>query len=229
MRLPATYNRVADSNSNTTISTTDNNYLRINRSAFRMSKKSTGLLSTTVPEWIDTVLADFDAFLTDHANCERKANALLMSMIVKYPDRRAMIPRLIELAQEELEHFAETYAFMEKRGLLLSKDTPDPYVNQLLASARHGRDERYIDRLLIASVIESRGAERFRIVAENITDPELAAFYEKLWKCEVKHAHVFVLLLNQEYDEAMINARHQELLALEATIVAGLELRPALH
>jgi tRNA-(ms[2]io[6]A)-hydroxylase len=194
-----------------------------------MSKKSTGLLSDTTPEWIKAVLADFDSFLTDHANCERKANAMLMSMIVKYPDRPTIIPRLIELAQEELEHFAETYAFMEKRGLLLTKDTPDPYVNQLLAAARHGRDERFIDRLLIASVIECRGAERFRIVGENITNPELAAFYTKLWKSETKHAHVFVLLLNREYDPAVIDARHQELLKLEAEIVAGLELRAALH
>jgi tRNA-(ms[2]io[6]A)-hydroxylase len=194
-----------------------------------MSKKSTDLLSDTTPEWIKAVLADFDSFLTDHANCERKANAMLMSMIVKYPDRPTIIPRLIELAQEELEHFAETYAFMEKRGLLLTKDTPDPYVNKLLAAARHGRDERFIDRLLIASVIECRGAERFRIVGENITEPDLAAFYTKLWKSETKHAHVFVLLLNREYDPAVIDARHQELLKLEAEIVAGLELRAALH
>ena len=194
-----------------------------------MSKKSPELLSTTSPEWIKTVLADFDSFLTDHASCERKANALLMSMVVKYPDRPGIIPQLIELAQEELEHFAETYAFMAKRGLLLQKDEPDPYVKQLLAVARHGRDERFIDRMLISSVIERRGAERFRLVAENVADPELAAFYEKLWKSEIKHAHVFTLLLKQEYDEASIDIRHQELLQIEADINDGLELRAALH
>ena len=194
-----------------------------------MGKKAPDLLSTTPPEWIETVLADFDTFLIDHANCERKANALLMSMIAKYPDRTAIVAPLIELAQEELEHFAEAYAFMEKRGLTLGKDEPDAYVNRLLKMARHGRDERFIDRMLIASVIENRGSERFRIVAENIADPELAAFYAKLWKSEVKHAHVFALLLHREYDPAVIDARHHELLELEAEIVAGLELRPALH
>ena len=140
-----------------------------------------------------------------------------------------IIPQLIELAQEELEHFAETYAFMAKRGLLLQKDEPDPYVKQLLAVARHGRDERFIDRMLISSVIERRGAERFRLVAENVADPELAAFYEKLWKSEVKHAHVFTLLLKQEYDEELIDVRHQELLQIEADINDCLELRAALH
>ena len=194
-----------------------------------MGKKSFELLSTTAPGWIETVLSDFDAFLIDHASCERKANALLMSMIVKYPDRTRIIPQLIELAQEELEHFAEAYAFMEKRGLSLGKDSPDPYVNQLLASARHGRDERFIDRMLIASVIESRGAERFRIVAENMEYQELADFYDRLWKSEIKHSHVFLLMLQWEYDAATIGNRHRELIELEADILAGLELRPALH
>ena len=194
-----------------------------------MGKNTFELLSTTDPRWIAAVLADFDTFLTDHASCERKANAMLMSMIVKYPDRQLAIPQLIELAQEELEHFAETYSFMAKRGLTLCKDTPDPYVNTLLAAARHGRDERYIDRMLISSVIEKRGAERFRIVAEHVDDPELAAFYDKLWKSEVKHAHIFVLLLHKEYPAALIEPRLAELIELEAKALAELEFRPALH
>ncbi len=194
-----------------------------------MGNKSIELMSTTSPEWIETVLADFDAFLTDHASCERKANALLMSLIAKYPDRSNIITQLIDLALEELEHFAEAWAFMRKRGLALGKDAPDPYVNRLLATARHGRDERFIDRLLISSVIERRGAERFRIVAEHMEEPELRDFYERLWKSEVKHAHVFVHMLHREYDPAMIDARLAEITAIEAEICASLALRPALH
>lgn len=194
-----------------------------------MGKNSFELESSTDPRWIKTVLDDFDTFLIDHASCERKANALLMSMIVKYPDRPAIIAQLIELAQEELEHFAEAYACMEQRGLAFTKDTPDPYVNQLLAAARHGRDERFIDRMLISAIIEKRGAERFRIIAEHIDDPELAAFYDKLWKSEIKHAHVFVMLLAREYPQETLDARLAELIPLEAEILAGLEFRAALH
>jgi len=194
-----------------------------------MGKNNFDLGSTTDPRWIKTVLADFDAFLADHASCERKANAMLMSMIVKYPDRTAIIPQLIQLAQEELEHFAEAYTCMTDRGLLLTKDEPDPYVNQLLAAARHGRDERFIDRMLIAAVIEKRGAERFRIVAEHIPEPDLAAFYDRLWKCEMKHAQVFVLMLKKEFSADLIDGRLDELLTLETNILAGLKLRAALH
>jgi len=194
-----------------------------------MGKKSFELHSSSDPAWIETVLNDFDTFLIDHASCERKATALLMSMIVKYPDRTNVIPQLIELAQEELEHFAEAYTFMDKRGLQIAKDTPDPYVNLLLSASRHGRDERYIDRMLISSIIEKRGSERFRIIAESIDDPELAKFYEKLWKSEVKHAHIFVLLLHKDFDSSIIDNRLDELLQLEAQVLSELDLRPALH
>jgi tRNA-(ms[2]io[6]A)-hydroxylase len=144
-----------------------------------MARKSTDLLVATHPDWVHTVLADFDAFLQDHANCERKASALAMSMVIKHPDRTRIVPALIALAQEELEHFRQVYELMVARGLPLVKDTQDPYVNQLAACMRHGREPRFLDRLLISSLIECRGAERFRLIAEALEDPDLQA----TWRC----------------------------------------------
>lgn len=194
-----------------------------------MTRKSIDLLVDTHPEWVHIVLADFDAFLLDHANCERKAFAFAMSLVAKYPDRTGLIGTLIDLAQEELEHFREVYALLEHRGLALRRDEADPYIQQLLSHARHGRDARLIDRMLISSVIETRGAERFRILAEAIDDPALREFYERLWKAETKHAHQFAEILLREFDESVIYPRLHELMKLEAEIVPGLELRPALH
>ena len=123
------------------------------------------MTSPTSSEWVDVVLSDLNAFLLDHANCERKASALAMSLVVKYPDRRRIVSGLIDLAQEELQHFRQMYDVLEKRGLTLVRDEPDPYVNELLAVGRHGRDERFIDRMLVSSVVECRGAERFGLLA----------------------------------------------------------------
>ena len=131
-----------------------------------MARKSPDLLVATHPDWVFTVLADFDAFLQDHANCERKASALAMSLVIKHPDRTRIVPTLIALAREELEHFAQVYALMAARGLPLVKDTQDPYVNRLAACMRHGREARFLDRLLVSSLIECRGAERFRAPSE---------------------------------------------------------------
>ena len=194
-----------------------------------MGKKSIDLLVSTPPEWVDIVLADFDTFLLDHANCERKASAFAMSLVAKYPDRTRLTGTLIDLALEELDHLREVYALLEQRGLALRRDDPDPYVQQLLAVARHGRDSRLIDRMLISSVIEARGAERFRILAETITDPALREFCERLWKSEAKHAHQFAHLLLKEFDASLVYPRLEELVAIEADILPKLEIRAAMH
>lgn len=194
-----------------------------------MTRKSIDLLLPTPPGWVKTVLADFDAFLVDHANCERKASALAMSLVVKYPDRRKILSALIDLAQEELQHFREVYEILEQRGLSLAKDEPDPYVNQLLGVARHGREERFIDRMLISSVVECRGAERFGILARTLEEGPLKTFYERLAKSETKHGHQFVRLVLKECDENVVFARLEEFMTLEAAIVENLALRPALH
>ncbi len=194
-----------------------------------MAKKSIDLLIATDPNWVNVILENFDEFLADHANCERKASALAMSMVVKYPDRSKIIPALIELAQEELQHFKEVYELMQQRGIRLIKDTQDPYVNQLLTALRHGRDQRFLDQMLIASVIECRGAERFRMIAQALTDESLRCFYRDLWACEAKHGHIFVDMVLNYIEPDMVYLRLDELMAIEAEIIQTLDWRPSLH
>ena len=50
------------------------------------------LKEKTSRAWLDTVLADFDAFLADHASCEKKASGMAMSMIAHYPDKPRLCP-----------------------------------------------------------------------------------------------------------------------------------------
>uniref|UniRef100_A0A450U2Y9 tRNA-(Ms[2]io[6]A)-hydroxylase n=1 Tax=Candidatus Kentrum sp. FW TaxID=2126338 RepID=A0A450U2Y9_9GAMM len=194
-----------------------------------MAKKSIDLLTDTDPSWVVVIKENFDAFLADHANCERKASALAMSLIVKYPDRVAIIPPLIALAQEELEHFRVVYELMEDRGLRIVRDTRDPYVEQLLELLRHGRDERFLDRLCVASLIECRGAERFRIISEALDDPALKAFYRDLWASEAAHGNLFATLALEYFDADTVYPRLEEMAEQEARIIRELDWRPALH
>jgi tRNA-(ms[2]io[6]A)-hydroxylase len=194
-----------------------------------MTRRSVDLHSATDPAWVAGILGNFDAFLADHANCERKASALAMSLVVKHPDRVLIIPALIDVAREELEHFQQVYQLMQRRGLRLVRDEQDPYVNALLGHCRHGRDSQLLDRLLIASVVECRGAERFRIVAGALTDPELAAFYDELWKAETKHGHQFVDMALRCFPADEVYQRLQELMQQESAIVASLPWRASLH
>ena len=194
-----------------------------------MARRSIDLLVATDPDWVNAVFADFDAFIQDHANCERKASALAMSLVVKHPDRTRIVPTLIALAQEELEHFRQVYELMMARGLELVKDTQDPYVNQLMACMQHGREQRFLDRLLVSSLIECRGAERFGIIAQTLEDQSLKEFYTSLWKAETKHGHQFVDMALKYEDAEIVAARLQQLAEQEAEIVQRLEWRASLH
>ena len=121
------------------------------------------------------------------------------------------------------------YAIAEERGLELIKDEQDRYVNGLIATARHGRDERFIDRMLIASAIECRGAERFGILANTLDAGPLRSLYERLWKAETKHGHLFAHLLLQYFPADVVYPRLEEIMRTEADIISKLTIRPALH
>jgi tRNA-(ms[2]io[6]A)-hydroxylase len=194
-----------------------------------MARKSVDLLCATPTQWVQVILDDFDTFLADHANCERKASALAMSLVVKYPQRTAIIAPLIAIAREELEHFEQVYEVMCARGVAIARDEPDPYVNALGALMQHGRDERLLDRLLVSSIVECRGAERFRIVAEALVDEDLKRFYTTLWKAETKHGHQFVDMALRCATADAVYPRLQELMEAEAEIIDRLPWRASLH
>ena len=194
-------------------------------------KLSLDLSAASPPAWVKTVMSDLPAFLQDHADCERKASAMAMSFVAKYPDRVEIIPDLIETAVEELEHFQQVYAHMKKRGIQLAREmTQDPYIQSLLNLCHTDPVRRFLDRLLLASIIECRGAERFRLVCEALDDDsELKGFYHELWVSEAKHGNIFVKMALRYFQEAEVYARLGELNAAEGKIILSLPLRPALH
>lgn len=193
-------------------------------------KLSMDLACPSPQAWLDAVLADFDTFLQDHANCERKASAMAMHFVAKYPDRKEMIPELIETAIEELEHFQQVYQIMQERGIGLPHHIDaDPYVGQLLDLCQTPTHGRFLDRLLVASVVETRGAERFRLIAENISDPALQSFYKRFWTSEAKHGHIFVKFALWYFDETEVFDRLAFFVQKEADILQGLKIRSALH
>jgi tRNA 2-(methylsulfanyl)-N6-isopentenyladenosine37 hydroxylase len=182
------------------------------------------------PGWIISVLSDFSSFLQDHADCERKASATAMSLVAKYPNRVEIIPELIEIAIEELEHFQLVYKVMESKGIQFSHAIhEDPYIKALMKAQHDGLEERFLDRLLIASVVETRGAERFRLVADNLNDEQLSKFYKMLWISEAKHGHVYVKMALHYFPEEKFYKRLEWWVAKEAEIIEALPLRAALH
>ena len=193
-------------------------------------KLSLDLAVDSKQEWIDAVMEDFNSFLKDHADCERKASAMAMSFVAKYPDRLEIIPELIETGIEELEHFQQVYQLMQARGIQLSHSIgEDLYVKALIKQCHSGRLERFMDRLLIASVVETRGAERFKMVADTLEEPELKSFYKTLWTSEAKHGHIFVKMALTYFDKDKVYDRLQWWVDQEGVVLDNLEIKAALH
>ncbi len=191
--------------------------------------KVTALRYQTSPQWTATVLSNFDEFLPDHAAAEKKASSMAVTMISHYPDREQLVLAMTELAVEELSHYREVVRIIYQRGLQLKNDTKDPYVVSFRQHIRQGPDKYLLDRLLIAGIIEARGAERFGLLAQAMAPGTLKSFYQSITRSEQRHEGLFVELANRYFAADTVNQRADELLDAEAEIVADLPIRPLLH
>ena len=134
----------------------------------------------TPQAWTTAVMGDFDHFLLDHAAAEKKASGMAISMLSHYPDRIELVAAMADLAIEELTHYREVLKWIHRRGLITTSDQKDPYVGAFRRSLRQGSDIYFLDRLLTASIIEARGAERFSLVAEALEPGPLKKFYQSI-------------------------------------------------
>ena len=175
------------------------------------------------------VLRDFPAFLADHAACERKAVALCLSLTVRYPAKTKLTEPLLALAKEELEHFHQVTKLLLERDLTLTPDRKDPYISTIQRAMRDGRETRLLDTLVASSLIEARGAERFQLLAEALTEESLKQFYHRLAKSEQAHHLVFLRLAKLYYDGSAIGAAVEKFLTIESEAMLQAPKGPTLH
>ena len=122
----------------------------------------------TDPGWVKLALQNFDALLADHAHCEKKAAATALSLVASYPDCDRLVRKLSLLAIEELRHFRAVHLLLHKRGRSLNRDSGVDYVKALLQNLRHTPEERRMDRLLVAALIEARSHERLSLFMSGV-------------------------------------------------------------
>ena len=187
------------------------------------------LHAPTTARWLRAVLDDFDAFLVDHAACERKAMSTGMLFVVRYPDREALLETMIEFAKEELEHFQLLVKLLLRRGLRPGPDVEDEYAGGLQNLVRHGRDERLLDRLLVSAIFEARGCERFGMLATHLPEGEERELYRRLTRADARHQRTFLELAEQYFPSEAIEARRAGLLEAEAGLITGLAPAAALY
>ena len=190
-----------------------------------------GLQLPTDPRWAELVHQDLPELLTDHAWCEQKAASNAISMIVRYPELGGLVTELTRIAQEELDHFGQVVAKIHARGWQLGPERKDHYVNELMQFVRKdgSREERLVDRLLFSAMIEARSCERFKLLTEECTDPELRDFYRDLMVSEAGHYTTFIGLARLFGGQVDVDARWADFLAFEAEVVARYGKAPTMH
>lgn len=174
---------------------------------------------------------NIDEILTDHAYCEQKAASTAISLIVTFPEYPELVTEMIALAREEMGHFKMVHDRILARGKTLGKYRKDDYVVALMTFFPKGgtRKDQLVHRLLYAALIEARSCERFRLLAEQLRDPELAAFYRQLMASEAGHYTLFLNFARTYGDREVVDRKWQDLLAYEAEIMKGLGKKETMH
>jgi tRNA-(ms[2]io[6]A)-hydroxylase len=188
-----------------------------------------GLTLPTSAEWLASVLNDPARVLIDHAHCEKKAATMAISLINRYPGRRELVEAMALLAQEEMEHFAQVTNKIYERGYELQRDTGDAYVQALHQLIGKQEPDRLVDTLLVSSIVEARSCERFKLLAESDVDEDLRSFYASLVESEAQHRTLFVRLARLYASRPTVDARLNELNALEGEIIYSLRGEAVMH
>ncbi len=191
-----------------------------------------GLKLETDPRWVNIVEKNIEEILTDHAYCEQKAATNAISIMISYAYHPEIVDEMVSLAKEELTHFEMVHQKIKERGFKLGYERKDEYVLELYKFMRKGhvKEIALIDRLLFSAMVEARSCERFKILSENINDPDLREFYRELMISEAGHYTMF-LNFARKYGSATedVNARWQQWLEHEAKILQSYGKQETIH
>ena len=185
----------------------------------------------TDPRWVNIVESNIEEILTDHAWCEQKAATNAITIITLNSEHTDLVTELLLLAQEELEHFQMVHDIIKKRGYKLGRERKDSYVIELYKFMNKGgnRVQSMVDRLLFSAMIEARSCERFKLLSEELKDPELSKFYHDLMISEAGHYTTFIGFARKYGKDIDVDKRWKELVAFESSIIKNYGKSESIH
>ena len=139
-------------------------------------------------------------------NSENKAASTAINSPYRYVDHPRLLQKMSRLAREELRHFEQVAALMQRRGIEYRQLSASRYAGELRQLVRSHEPARLVDTLLVGSIIEARSCERFSALAPHL-DAELAEFYRSLLKSESRHFLDYLGLAAKLAEPAEIESR----------------------
>ena len=181
----------------------------------------------TPQQWIENALAHQDILLVDHAHCEKKAASTALSLMYRYVDNTELLNKMSRLAREELRHFEQVLAIMERRGVTYCHLSPARYAAGLRQEVRTEDPGRLVDLLIVGAIIEARSCERFAALTPYLDD-ELADFYTGLLKSESRHYRDY-LKLAEKAAGAPLDERIRQFLDIEQQLIESADTEFRFH
>ena len=160
----------------------------------------------TPDKWLENALGNQTLMLVDHANCEKKAASTALNLIYKYTDDFGLLNKMSRLAREEMRHFEQVIAIMQRRNIAYQHVSASRYAAGLRSLARSEEPYKLADILIIGAFIEARSCERFARVAPELDD-ELSKFYWSLLKSEARHYRDYLDLAENLIGRQALNSR----------------------
>lgn len=188
----------------------------------------------TPRSWVDAAVLNLDTLLLDHASLELKAAQQAQKLIRRYGGgphgqalaadelRSRLVNRMSRLAREELRHFEQVVALIEKRGGRYRNVSPSRYAAALHALARKQGPGTLVDSLVIGAIIEARSCERFFSLIERpgCVDESITEFYRVLLRSEARHFGDYLALARDAAGFA-VSDRIERFLEKDAELVGS--------
>ena len=160
----------------------------------------------TPQRWVECAIQNQSLLLIDHANCEKKAASTALNLIYKYTDDFVLLNKMSRLAREEMRHFEQVIAIMQRRKIAYYHISASRYAAGLRSLVRSEEPYKLADILIVGAFIEARSCERFARIARHLDD-ELCRFYESLLKSEARHYRDYLNLAENLIGQEALSER----------------------
>lgn len=190
-------------------------------------------LTVDTPEaWFQAAPSHLGELLIDHANCEKKAASMALSMMYRYVEYPELLKKMSALAREELRHFEQVLDLMASQGVVYELINSARYAQGLHADVSKAEPKRLVDLLICGAVVEARSCERFAGLTR-VLPPEVSGLYASLLNSESRHFQDYLQLAKTANERSGgyedFAARVGVFLALDADLVTRADAQFRFH
>lgn len=182
----------------------------------------------TPDQWVQNALENQEILLIDHANCEKKAASTAINLTYRCTNDFELLNKMSRLAREEMRHFEQVIAIMERRKIVYRHLSASRYAADLRSLVGEGDVDKLVDVLIVGAFIEARSCERFARIAPEL-DSELCRFYQSLLKSEARHYHDYLVLARRMVSHSVIESRILTISARERWLVESPDVEFRFH